>query len=106
MPVALRQPGWTRALSYLFYGLAFSYALSIGLRALLGYDPLLDGEAVLQIALISMPLFFLVGLGCFDYWFYWASGRPTRPEDHSGHGAKSWKSYFYPNTDHKVIGIQ
>src|SRR6478735_5119062 len=48
----------------------------------------------------------LLGLGAFDYWFYWASGRPTRAEDHSLHGATSWKDYFRVNTDHKVIGIQ
>ena len=46
------------------------------------------------------------GIGGFDYWAYYASGRPTRPEDHSGHGAKSWRDYFRINTDHKVIGIQ
>src|SRR5919108_513391 len=106
MAVALRAPGWWRALEYTILGVAFSYGLSLGLRALFGYDPLLDGESVLRIGLIAVPMFFLVGLGCFDYWFYWAAGRPTRPEDHSGHGAYSWKDYFRPNTDHKVIGIQ
>jgi cytochrome c oxidase subunit I len=106
MPLALRAPGWWRALAYIVLGVAFSYGLSIGARALFGYDPLLDGESVLRIGLIAVPFFFLVGLGCFDYWFYWAAGRPTRPEDHSGHGAYSWKDYFRPNTDHKVIGIQ
>jgi cytochrome c oxidase subunit 1 len=106
MPLALRAPGWWRALTFTVGGVAFSYALSIALRALFGYDPLLDGESVLTIALLLTPLFFLVGLGCFDYWFYWAAGRPTRPEDHSGHGAHSWKDYFRVNTDHKVIGIQ
>jgi cytochrome c oxidase subunit I len=106
MPLALRAPGWWRALEYTILGVAFSYAATIGLRALFGYDPLLDGEAVLALALLAVPLFFLVGLGCFDYWFYWAAGRPTRPEDHSGHGAHSWKDYFRVNTDHKVIGVQ
>jgi cytochrome c oxidase subunit I len=106
MPVALRAPGWWRALAYTVLGVAFSYGITIGLRALFGYDPLLDGEAVLRVGLLAVPMFFLVGLGCFDYWFYWAAGRPTRPEDHSGHGAYSWKDYFRPNTDHKVIGIQ
>jgi cytochrome c oxidase subunit 1 len=106
MPVALRAPGWWRALEYTILGIAFSYGITIGLRALFGFDPLLDGEAVLRVSLLAAPMFFLVGLGCFDYWFYWASGRPTRPEDHSGHGAYSWKDYFRPNTDHKVIGIQ
>jgi cytochrome c oxidase subunit 1 len=106
MPLALRAPGWWRALAFTVLGVAFCYALTIGLRALFGYDPLLDGEAVLAVALLLTPLFFLVGIGCFDYWFYWASGRPTRPEDHSGHGARSWKDYFRVNTDHKVIGVQ
>jgi cytochrome c oxidase subunit 1 len=106
MSVALRAAGWWRALAFTVLGVAFSYAITIGLRALFGYDPLLDGEAVLRVSLLTTPFFFLVGLGCFDYWFYWAAGRPTRPEDHSGHGAYSWKDYFRPNTDHKVIGIQ
>jgi cytochrome c oxidase subunit I len=106
MPLALRAPGWWRALAFTVLGVAFCYALTIGLRALFGYDPLLDGEAVLAVALLLTPLFFLVGIGCFDYWFYWAAGRPTRPEDHSGHGAHSWKDYFRVNTDHKVIGVQ
>jgi cytochrome c oxidase subunit 1 len=106
MALALRAPGWWRALTYTVAGIAFSYGLSIGARALFGLDPLLDGESVLTIALVAVPFFFLVGLGCFDYWFYWAAGRPTRPEDHSGHGAYSWKDYFRPNTDHKVIGVQ
>ena len=55
---------------------------------------------------MAAPFGYLIGIGCFDYWFYWASGKPTRPEDHSGHGARSWKDYFRVNTDHKVIGIQ
>src|SRR5207302_489872 len=40
------------------------------------------------------------------YWLYWAAGRRTRPEEHSDHGARSWRDYFRVNTDHKVIGIQ
>ena len=58
------------------------------------------------VPLITGPLGFLVGLGAFDYWFRWAAGAPTIPEDHSSHGAYSWKDYFKFNTDHKVIGIQ
>jgi cytochrome c oxidase subunit 1 len=106
MPRALRVAGWWRALAFIVLGIAFSYALTIGLRALFDYQPLVYGNGVVAVALLAVPVFFLVGLGCFDYWFYWASGRPTRPEDHSGHGATSWKDYFRVNTDHKVIGIQ
>ena len=58
------------------------------------------------VPLILAPLGFLAGFGCFDYWLRWAAGVPTIPEDHSQHGAKSWKDYFRFNTDHKVIGIQ
>ena len=58
------------------------------------------------ISLATIPLGFLAGIGGFDYWLGYAIGQPTKPEDHSGHGAKAWKDYFRVNTDHKVIGIQ
>ena len=47
------------------------------------YAHFIDDNSILLIGLLAAPLFFLVGLGAFDYWFYWAAGRPTRPEDHS-----------------------
>src|SRR3954468_10208300 len=106
MSTRLRAAGWYRAALFIALGIAFSYAFSIAARAALGYDPVVDGEAILTLALTITPFFFFVGLGAFDYWFYWAAGKPTRPEDHSGHGARSWKDYFRINTDHKVIGIQ
>ena len=34
------------------------------------------------------------------------TGRRVDYEDHSMHGAQSWRDYFKVNTDHKVIGIQ
>ncbi len=104
--MSLRKPGYTRCGLYGLLGLAFTYALVCGSRAALGYDPVLNGDAILTTALIVVPLFMMVGFGLFDYWFYWAAGRPTRPEDHSSHGAHSWRDYFKVNTDHKVIGIQ
>src|SRR3954447_18216926 len=106
MTAKLRAAGWYRAVLFIVLGIAFSFAVTIGSRALLGYDPVVDGEANLQIALLVTPLFFFVGLGAFDYWFYWAAGRPTRPDDHSGHGARRWQDYFRVNSDHKVIGMQ
>ena len=30
MPLALRRPGWTRAVAFIVAGIAFSYALSLG----------------------------------------------------------------------------
>jgi cytochrome c oxidase subunit I len=102
----LRAPGLLRAGLFGLGGLAFSYAITCGIRALYDWHPILNGNSVALVALIACPMFALVGLGAFDYWFYWAAGKPTRPEDHSGHGARSWKDYFRVNTDHKVIGIQ
>src|SRR5690242_17846594 len=102
----LRAPGWYRAALFDVIGFAFAFGLTVLIRWLMDEHPIIDGDAITIVSLIAVPLFFLVGLGAFDYWFYWAVGRPTRPEDHSGHGAYSWRDYFRVNTDHKVIGIQ
>lgn len=78
-----------------------------GLRWLAGWDPVYDWEIIALVsAMVTAPIGFLLGLGAFDYWLYWISGKPTLPEDHSSHGATSWKDYFRINTDHKVIGVQ
>jgi cytochrome c oxidase subunit 1 len=106
MIARLRAPGLTRAFLGGALGVALAYALVLPIRKLYGFEPVLDGDAVTIVALLAAPFGFLFGLGAFDYWFYWASGRPTRPEDHSSHGARSWRDYFRINTDHKVIGIQ
>jgi cytochrome c oxidase subunit I len=107
MTAKLRAPGWYRAAAFVAMGLAFSYVLVGVIRTAMHFHRAWhDGEAITTVALIAVPLFFLVGLGCFDYWFRWAAGRPTQPEDHSSHGATSWRDYFRVNTDHKVIGIQ
>src|SRR6187401_3482247 len=99
-------PGWYRALFGTLFMAAFAMGLVVLIRSLYGYEPLWDWDAIITVMLIAAPLGFLVGIGCFDYWFYWAAGKPTRPEDHSGHGAYSWRDYFRVNTDHKVIGVQ
>ena len=79
----------------------------VWLRWLAGWDPVYDWNIITVVgALTTGPIGFLLGIGAFDYWLYWISGRPTPAEDHSGHGAKTWKDYFKVNTDHKVIGIQ
>jgi cytochrome c oxidase subunit 1 len=101
-----RSPGWYRAGLWTLIGVGVFFGLVTGLRALGGNDPVVDGDAITIVALIGTPFFFLYGLGTFDYWFYWASGKPTLPEDHSSHGATSWRDYFRVNTDHKVIGVQ
>src|SRR5438105_11042508 len=108
MPVLakLRAPGWYRAALYDVIGFGFAFGLTVLIRSLMHEHPIIDGNAITIVALIAVPLFFMVGLGAFDYWFYWAAGRATRAEEHSSHGAYSWRDYFRVNTDHKVIGIQ
>jgi cytochrome c oxidase subunit I len=99
--------GWPRAIwmTFAFFGLGF--LIVVGLRALLNYEPVVDWHVIIVVAALTLaPLGFLAGLGGFDYWASYAIGQPTKPEDHSGHGAYSWKDYFRVNTDHKVIGIQ
>ena len=110
MTVKVRQPGWYRAAFFMLIArgvqrrdpLAGPHAL----RPRASTAHFLEAESFVLIGMFALPFAFLIGLGCFDYWFYWAAGKPTRPEDHSSHGATSWKDYFRPNTDHKVIGIQ
>jgi cytochrome c oxidase subunit 1 len=102
----LKAPGWYRAALSVLIGIAFGFGLDVAIRALYGFDPLIKGSAITTVCLITIPISFLIGIGCFDYWFRWAAGAPTVPEDHSGHGAYSWKDYFRVNTDHKVIGLQ
>nr|MBA3861924.1 cytochrome c oxidase subunit I [Solirubrobacterales bacterium] len=103
MAMKLRAPGWYRATLYIGLGVAFALALIVVARLGYGLDPVIDVRSWLLVSLLAVPLFFLGGLGAFDTWFHWASGRPTRPDDHSQHGATSWRSYFAINTDHKVI---
>ncbi|HKP21032.1 MAG TPA: hypothetical protein VJT68_05920, partial [Thermoleophilaceae bacterium] len=103
----LTAPGWYRAFLGMALGFALGTTIVVVVRSLYGWDPVWDWDAIITVgALIAAPLGYLIGIGCFDYWFRWASGAPTIPEDHSGHGAYSWRDYFRVNTDHKVIGIQ
>src|SRR2546423_642809 len=106
LPPKLRAPGWYRAALFEVLGFGFSVGLDVLIRWAQHQHPVIDGNAITIIALLAVPIFFLIGIGTFDYWLYWAVGRPTRPEDHSTHGALTWRDYFRVNTDHKVIGIQ
>src|SRR4051812_7351496 len=99
-------PGWYRVLIGVPAGFALAFGIVTLARIALHYDPVIDWTAIVTVAMVTVPLAFVVAIGCFDYWFYWASGGETREEDHSGHGATRWQDYFRVNTDHKVIGIQ
>ena len=109
MAAALRTPGQPRAFFGALIGGAFGFGLVVALRAISGL-PIFDTDPTdyphIVVPAVTAPFGYLIGLGCFDYWFRWAAGAPTVPDDHSQHGAHSWRDYFKFNTDHKVIGIQ
>src|SRR4249920_1517518 len=106
MAAELRSPGWYRATSSMIIGWFVAMGLVCGLRALLGWDVIVSWDSITTVALFTVPIGFLYGISCMDYWLYWLSGKPTKVDDHADHGAHTWKDYFHFNTDHKVIGIQ
>ncbi len=102
----LTASGWLRA----FWTTPLVGFAGLGLVCLIRWaahwDPIWKSQPLVTVATVTFPIGFLIGIGAFDYWAYYVSGRPTRPDDHSGHGARKWSDYFRPNTDHKVIGVQ
>ncbi len=102
----LLAPGYLRCLWTIPLMFGFGAAIVVLVRWAEGWHPIWDGTVITTVSLVTIPLGFLGGIGGFDYWLEYAFGGPTKPEDHSTHGAKSWKDYFRVNTDHKVIGIQ
>src|ERR687885_983948 len=103
----LLYPGFLRAawMTPLFFGIGCG--IVVLLRWWGGWHPIWFGSVIVLVAALTAgPIGFLAGIGAFDYWVRYAIGAPTQPEDHSGHGAYSWRDYFRVNTDHKVIGMQ
>ncbi len=96
---------WKRAAWWVAGSILFAFGFVFMLRVIFGFSPLWDGEVYATVTSIFSILGFLIGIGCFDYWWQWIRGRHVG-EDHSMHGAKTWKDYLRVNTDHKVIGIQ
>jgi cytochrome c oxidase subunit I len=108
-PTGLRRltaPGWLRAAwTTPLVGFA-GLGLVCLIRWASHWHPIWYSLPLATVATVTFPMGLLIGIGAFDYWAYYVSGKPSRPEDHSGHGARNWRDYFRPNTDHKVIGVQ
>ena len=80
MMAAIKQPGWIRALLGAVLAAAFGVALVYVLRKASGLDAWQTeqtGYPQLVVPLITAPLGFLAGFGCFDYWLRWAVGMPA-----------------------------
>ncbi|MFP5451630.1 MAG: cbb3-type cytochrome c oxidase subunit I [Thermoleophilia bacterium] len=97
---------WKRAFVWTTLSFAAGFAIVYLLRAVFGLDPAWQPQVYYTVAVSMAGVGFTIGIGCFDYWFRWLTGRHVDLEDHSFHGAHSWKQYLRVNTDHKVIGIQ
>ena len=97
------RPGWWRALLWTWVAAGLGIVLPAGIRELLGWD-WYSRPVTFTTVLFLAPIGFILGIGCFDYWFRYVVGAPTQPEDHDDHGAYRWQDYFKVNTDHKVIG--
>ena len=63
MAAKLRAPGWYRAFACVLLGIAFSVGLTAGIRALYGFDPVIDGNAITIVSMIAAPLLFLFAAG-------------------------------------------
>ena len=97
---------WKRAVLWTVGGFAVAFLVVFLCRWLFGFDPWWDPQVYYASAASLSAIGFMIGIGCFDYWWGYIRGKQLDPEDHSMHGATSWRDYFKVNTDHKVIGIQ
>jgi len=101
-----RRPNIWRAALWTSFGYIALASVVMLIRMAFGMDAY-SQKPVLVFGSVGSMFGFLGGLGSFDYWLHYVSGRPTPlEEDHSNHGAQRWTDYFKFNTDHKVIGIQ
>ena len=97
---------WKRAIVGVITGVVLGFIITFLARWLFGFDGLWASQVYWSVCATLAGLGFIIGIGCFDWWWDYLRGRKVDYEDHSLHGARSIGDYFRPNTDHKVIGIQ
>jgi cytochrome c oxidase subunit 1 len=97
---------WKRAAWGTVLGTALGFVLVVFFRAVFDQTPLWEKNVYVGVSAITGLVGFLIGIGCFDWWGKWIIGRKVDYEDHSLHGARTWRDYLRVNTDHKVIGTQ
>ena len=93
----LTAPGWIRAawMTALFLGIGLG--LVVLFRWWAGWEPLFDWQVITVVAtLTAAPLGFLAGLGALRLLGALRARRADAPEDHSGHGGRTWQDYFRP----------
>ncbi|MGO9902687.1 MAG: cbb3-type cytochrome c oxidase subunit I [Solirubrobacteraceae bacterium] len=90
-------------------GLGLVAAIVVGIIVHGIASPLRDGDATLVAGYVAFAIFFLVGMGAFNFPVRWGLGGPdTSHEEELQNAGKDegiWR-YFRFCTDHKVVGVQ
>jgi cytochrome c oxidase subunit 1 len=90
-------------------GVGLLGAIVVGVIAHQLASPMRTGDTTLVAAYVAFAIFFLVGMGAFNFPVSWGLGRPdtTQEEEEAlaGKGEGVWR-YFRFCTDHKVVGVQ
>jgi len=75
-------------------------------RLIGGYEEVWFAEGAWSLGAIFGVIGFLYGVGALDAWTKWMGG--VFPPIHHGpiEGEPTWTRYFYPDINHKVIGVQ
>ena len=84
----LMAPGWLRALWTTTLFAAVGVGLVTASGTLAGWESVVEWPVVITVGFLTIaPIGFLLGIGAFDYWLYYISGRPSAPRTSSSHGA-------------------
>ena len=72
---------WKRALLWSGGAFLFAYGLVWALRTIFGNEPIWEPQVYVTAAAGLTTIGFLIGIGCFDYWWLWMTGRRADPEE-------------------------
>src|SRR3974390_2733341 len=85
---------WKRAFVWVVCSVIFAYGLTWFVRWAWGFPTLWNAGAYATMGFIFGGIGFVIGIGCFDWWWDYLRGRRVGFADHSMHGATSWKDYL------------
>jgi len=69
-------PGWLRILWFMPAFGFFWLGITCLIRWAAHWHPIWASGPIVTVSLVVFPLGFLLGLGGFDYWLYYMSGKP------------------------------
>ena len=104
--MSLMSLGLVRGLVGQVIGTIVGFLLLMLGRLIGGYEELWFAEGAWALGSTFGVIGFLFGVGALDAWTKWMGG--VFPPIHHGpiKGEPAWTRYFYPDINHKVIGVQ